>query len=77
MLPKLNPNHYTFCIAILNIYMLHQSIYKYHFFHHNKKPMYFPIGNPIMISVILVWRVKDTFAAAFAVTCDVLSLLRT
>jgi len=25
------------------------------------------IGNPIMISVILVWRVKDTFAAAFEV----------
>ncbi|MFY0690247.1 MAG: SPFH domain-containing protein [Cyclobacteriaceae bacterium] len=25
------------------------------------------IGNPIMISVILVWKVKDTFAAAFEV----------
>lgn len=25
------------------------------------------IGNPIMISVILVWRVKDTFSAAFEV----------
>ena len=25
------------------------------------------IGNPILISVILVWRVKDTFAAAFEV----------
>jgi regulator of protease activity HflC (stomatin/prohibitin superfamily) len=25
------------------------------------------IGNPIMISVILVWRVKDTYAAAFEV----------
>ncbi|MEQ8583575.1 MAG: SPFH domain-containing protein [Marinoscillum sp.] len=25
------------------------------------------IGNPIMISVILVWRVRDTFAAAFEV----------
>ncbi len=25
------------------------------------------IGNPIMISVILVWRVEDTFAAAFEV----------
>lgn len=25
------------------------------------------LGNPIMISVILVWRVKDTFAAAFEV----------
>ena len=25
------------------------------------------LGNPVMISVILVWRVKDTFAAAFEV----------
>ena len=25
------------------------------------------VGNPIMIGIVLVWRVKDTFKAAFAV----------